>query len=289
MKVYTSRDVADLLGMTLQQVQRQARAGFLRASRGPRRAYRFSFQDLVLLRTAKALAQARIPSRRIRRALKRLNRQLPQGRTLTEIRITAEAGRIVVRDGSSTWNPESGQLQLDFKVSRLASKVAPIARRAAREAKEDSRVTADQWYDLGIDLEAGAPTQARQAYERALALEPRHADAHVNLGRLLYDQNEVTDAIEHYRRALALKRHHTTAAFNLGIALEDLGRTNDAIDAYRRALESDPFFADAHFNLAKLYEKAGKQTAAIRHLKSYRELTQPKQGGGRASRRGKRS
>lgn len=279
MKVYSSRDVADLLGMTVQQVRAQARAGFLRPHRGARRAYRFSFQDLVLLRTAKALAQARIPSRRIRRALKRLTRELPRGRSLTEIRITAENGRIVVHDGASTWNPESGQLQLDFKVSKLASKVAPIARRAARNArKAEESLSADHWYDLGIDLETGAPAEARDAYERALGLDPRHADAHVNLGRLLYEANEVVDAVEHYRKALALKRNHPTAAFNLGIALEDLGRANDAIDAYRRALESDPFFADAHFNLAKLYEKAGKRTAAFRHLKSYKELTQPKRG-----------
>lgn len=272
MKVYSSRDVADLLGMSVPQVRAQARAGFLRPERGPRRAYRFSFQDLVLLRTAKALAQARIPSRRIRRALRRLIRELPKGRSLSEIRIVAENGRIVVHDGSTTWSPESGQLQLDFKVARLANKVTPFARRAARKSRDQEDHTADHWYDLGIDLETGAPAEARDAYERALALDPRHADAHVNLGLLLYQQSEVEAAVEHYRKALAIKRSHPTAAFNLGIALEDLGRTNEAIEAYRRAVESDPFFADAHFNLSSLYEKTGKRAAAIRHLKSYKEL-----------------
>jgi tetratricopeptide (TPR) repeat protein len=285
MKVYSSRDVASLLGMSVPQVRAQARAGFLRPERGPRRAYRFSFQDLVLLRTAKALSEARIPSVRIHRALRRLTRQLPRGRSLTEIRIVAESGRVVVRDGASTWNPESGQLQMDFKVSRLANKVTPLARRAARESREVGNHTADHWYDLGIDLEAGAPAEARDAYERALAIDPRHADAHVNLGRLLYEQNEVDLAVSHYRKALTLKRNHSTAAFNLGVALEDLGRSNEAIDAYRRAVEIDPYFADAHFNLAKLFEKAGKKSAAIRHLKTYRELTHHGRNGGRAGRR----
>lgn len=272
MKVYSSRDVAELLGMSVPQVRAQARAGFLRPERGPRRAYRFSFQDLVLLRTARALAQAKIPARRIRRALRKLTRELPKGRTLSEIRIVAEGGRIVVKDGSSSWNPESGQLQLDFRVARLANKVTPFARRAARKSQKEDDLTADHWYDLGIDLESGAPTDARDAYERALAIDPRHADAHVNLGLLLYQQSEVEEAVAHYRKALGIRRNHATAAFNLGIALEDLGRTNEAVEAYRRAVESDPYFADAHFNLATLYEKSGKKSAAIRHLKTYREL-----------------
>ena len=49
MKSYTTRDVARLLGLSEAQVRSQAR-GYLAPDRGPRNAYRFSFQDLVLLR-----------------------------------------------------------------------------------------------------------------------------------------------------------------------------------------------------------------------------------------------
>jgi tetratricopeptide (TPR) repeat protein len=237
MKVYSSKEVAGLLGMSVRQVRAQARAGFLRPERGPRRAYRFSFQDLVLLRSAKALGEERIPSRRVRRALRRLRKQLPQDRSLSEIRIVAEHGRIVARDGASTWNPESGQLLLELKSRKRTGKKPappPATRKPAR---------------------------------------PDPADAHVARGRRLYDASEVTEAVLEYRKALAIKRHHPAAAFHLGEALEDLGKVNEAINAYRRAVESDPFFAQAHFNLAMMYEKAGKKTAARRHLKSYRELS----------------
>lgn len=279
MKIYSSREVAALLGISIRQVYAHARAGFLKPARGPRRVYRFSFQDLVLLRTARALAVAKIPARRIRRALRRLIRELPQGRSLSEVRITAEGGRIVARDGARAWNPESGQLQLDFRPPRRANKVQPIRTRVAEPTREAAALSGDQWYDRGIDLESAEPIQARRAYEQALSQDPRNADAHVNLGRLLYDQNEVGQAVEHYRKALGLKRNHSIAAFNLGIALEDLGKTNDAIVAYRRAIESDPYFADAHYNLAQLYQKTGKRTAAIRHMKSYRELKKGRKGG----------
>ena len=67
MKSYTTSDVARLLGLSAGRVRSLARAGVLSPDRGPRGALRFSFQDLVLLRTARALSEARLPARRIQR------------------------------------------------------------------------------------------------------------------------------------------------------------------------------------------------------------------------------
>jgi len=275
MKGYTSRDVARLLGLTVAQVRGFARDGFLSPStaRG-RRTLQFSFQDLVVLRTAKALVGARIPPRRIRRALKKLRQQLPRGRSLAELHIAAEGDRIVVRDGSTAWNPESEQTHLDFAVSELATRAAPIARRAAQAARAaEGELDAEDWYEMGLELEAVDPDEARDAYRRALELEAHHADAHVNLGRLLHEEGLVEEAERHYRLALREDPEHATAAFDLGIALEDLGRPKDAIDAYRTALATDPRLADAHYNVARLYERVGKKAAALRHLSIYRRLT----------------
>jgi tetratricopeptide (TPR) repeat protein len=275
MKSYTTRDVARLLGLSEAQVRSHARVGYLAPDRGPRNAYRFSFQDLVLLRTAKDLSEARIAPRRIRRALRALIRQLPAGRSLSGIRISSEGDRVVVRDGSAAWNPESGQLLLDFHVAELAEQAAPVARRLARQARRSGEpLTAEQWYDLGTDLETAAPDDARDAYARAVALDPGYVPALVNLGRLLQDAGRAAEAADQYRAALAVQPSHTTAAFNLGTALEDLGRRAEAIAAYRLALEVDGEFADAHFNLARLYERAGNRAAALRHLRAYKQLSE---------------
>src|SRR5713101_4232034 len=276
MKGYDSRDVARLLGMTVAQVRGFARDGFLTPpSRGAgRRKLQFSFQDLVILRTAKALVAARIPARRIRRALKELRHQLPRGRSLAELRITAAGDRIVVSDGDTAWNPESGQTHLNFAVSDLATRAAPIARRTAQAARAaESDLDAKDWYELGLELEAVAPGEARDAYRRALELDAHHADAHVNLGRLLHEHGMIEEAERHYRLALHESPGHATAAFNLGIALEDLDRPTDAIQAYRAALAAEPRLADAHYNVARLYVKVGKKAAALRHLSAYRRLT----------------
>jgi tetratricopeptide (TPR) repeat protein len=275
---YSTRDVAALLGLSEGQVRSYVRAGFLAPPRGPRGELRFTFQDLVLLRTAKGLVKARIPSRRVRTALANLRGQLPSGRPLTAVRVLADGNRVLARDGKSLWNPESGQALLDFEVCDLAQDAAPFARRAAEAAREPTAdFTAEEWYELGCELEATAQDEAVDTYRRALALDPGHADAHLNLGRLLHERGELAPAEEHYRRALAARPGDATAAFDLGVVLEDLARLPEAAGAYEAALAADPVYADAHYNLAGVYEKLGRQPEALQHLKDYRRLT----GGGR--------
>lgn len=273
MKGYGSRQVADMLGLSVGQLRGYVRSGFLRPERGPRGDFRFSFQDIVLLRAAKGLLAARISPRRIRRALAKLADQLPAGRPLGGVRICAEHGRIVVGDGRSRWQPESGQVLFDFEVSELARKVAPLARRAFRQARQDSAAhTADGWYELGCQLESSSAADASEAYRRALELAPDHAPANVNLGRLLHEQGDAAGAEGHYRRALEARSDDSVAAFNLGVALEDLSRLPEALAAYERAIAADPENADAHYNAASVCEHIGEPAAALRHLKSYRKL-----------------
>jgi tetratricopeptide (TPR) repeat protein len=272
---YTTEDVARLLGLSVAQIRSYTRAGFLSPARGARGDLRLNFQDLVLLKAAKGLLAARIPAAQIRASLRRLKHQLPRGRALSELRITAEGHRVVARDGALAWNPESGQLVLDFDVGALAQRAAPLARRqaaAARRIEED--LDAEQWFALGLELEVSEPDEARDAYRRALELDPRHADAHVNLGRLLVEADRAEEAETHFRAAVADHPDHATAWFNLGIALEDRRRPNDAVKAYEQAIAADRKLADAYFNLARLFEQAGKRAAALRHLSRYRLLTE---------------
>jgi tetratricopeptide (TPR) repeat protein len=271
---YGVAEVARIVGLTEAQVRSFTRAGFLAPARSGRGEPQFTFQDLVLLRAAKGLMAARIPAARIRRALRRLKQQLPRGRALSELRITAEGQQIVARDGGVVWSPDSGQLVLDFSVGALAQRAAPFARRraaAARRAAEE--LDAQQWFDLGLELEVSAPDEARDAYRRALELDPVHLDSRVNLGRLLQEAGRHDEAAAHYRAVLEGHPDHATAWFNLGVALEDLNRPRDAIKAYQEAIGADRKMADAYYNLARLFVQAGKKAAALRYLGKYRVLT----------------
>jgi tetratricopeptide (TPR) repeat protein len=275
LKGYSTREVAGLLSLSEARVRGYVRAGLLSPDRGPGRALRFSFQDLVFLRTAGGLARAGVAPRRIRRALSRLRDQIPAGRPLTAARLAVEGGRIVVEEGSRRWQPESGQILFDFETSDADPRKAPMVRRAFREAREKdaTEFTAEDWYEWACELEPDSPADAREAYAHVLALDPEHADAHVNLGRLLHEAGDAAAAEPHYRQALAARPSDAIAAFNLGVALEDLGRLPEALLQYQAAVRLDPRNADGHFNAAALAERLGRPAEAVGHLKAFRLLT----------------
>jgi tetratricopeptide (TPR) repeat protein len=273
MQGYTVRDVARMLDLSVGQVRSYARAGFIEPMRGPRGEYRFSFQDLVLLRTAKGLEAGSIPPRRLRNALRRLKRALPSGHPLTSVRIQARGERIAVHEGDSIWDAESGQSAFNFEVAELVEKAAPHAKRAIERAREaEEPLDADDWYELGFDLESSAPDHAREAYRQSLELDPANVDARVNLGRLLLVCGDLEAAETQFRLALAGDGPNATAWFNLGVVLEDRKRIEEATRAYREAIKVDPDYGDAYFNLARLCEQNGDAQAALRYLKAYREL-----------------
>jgi hypothetical protein len=79
------------------------------AAPSKRRPQRFTFQDLLILQTAKRLSDAKIPIPRIRRILTSLKRQLPNDGSLSTLKIYADGQRVVVWDGEARWQPDSGQ------------------------------------------------------------------------------------------------------------------------------------------------------------------------------------
>jgi len=273
LNTYTAKSVARLADLSVGQVRSYAREGLLQADRGPRGEYLLSFQDLVLLRAARVLMAARIRPRKVRTVLRNLRRQLPTDRPMTGVQLSAEGERVVVRVGGAEWDPETGQARFRFDTASLQTRVAPHARRAPRPRATGGE-DAEDWHALGNDLETTAPDHAQRAYRRALDLDPDHFDSRVNLGRLLHEQGNLRAAEAHYRLALASRPNDATALFNLAVCLEDLGATGEAIATYLEAVAADTACADAYYNLARLYETIGDTAAAVRHLKTYRKLTE---------------
>jgi len=272
MRGFSTREVAEVLGLPASKILSWTRSGLLTPERGPKGAYLFSFQDIVLLRTAKELLDSEVPARRVRAALVALRDQLPVGRPLSAVHISALGDRVLVRDEDAVWEPDSGQLTIDFAVADVAQAAGPVARRAMEAQSGASDMSADDWYDTALDLEAVSPDSAMAAYREALALEPDHPDAHVNLGRLLHEQGELADAEVHYRAAAAADPIGGRARYNLGVVLEDQGHSEKAMKAYREALRVDADLATAHFNLSRLHEARGDAAEALNHLSAYKRL-----------------
>ena len=283
---FSLREAARILEVPEARLRALARAGFLAPQRGPVGAPSFGFRDLLLLRTTKGLLESGVPMRRIRRIWDSLRDQLAAGLPLTSISIHTDGEEVVASDGGARWQPDSGQLLLNFEASEIAERAAERATDTTRFAHvriveeagsqpddlEEEGPSAEDWYEAGCELEATSPARAVEAYERAIDLDPSVAEAHVNLGRLYHMAGETGRAEPQYREAARLDPGDPTPHFNLGVLFEEVGRREEAVHAYRQAILRDPDFADAHCNLGLLLESLGRRQEAVRHLMAARQL-----------------
>jgi len=273
MRSYSMRDVQKVLRLSPDTTRNLIKAGFVKPARGTRREYRFSFQDLIVLRTARALIDAKVPARRIRRSLESLRCELPESVPLSGLSISAVGDHVVVREGDSQRQVDSGQYLLGLDVSMEDGVLRVVEHRepAAAPAPLPTALPGD-WFAQALSLEGTDPQAALAAWRHAVDEDAGNAAAWTNLGRLLHEQGLTAQAAEVYRRALAQVGPDALLLFNQGVLLEDLGNPAAALAAYRSALAEDPDLADCHYNLARLYESLGEAQHAIRHLGQYRRL-----------------
>jgi tetratricopeptide (TPR) repeat protein len=302
------RDVQSLLGVSRRILSGLIDAGFVAPTRGHRNELRFSFQDVVLLRTAWQLRSARIPTRRILRALERLKHDLPEESPLSGLHISAVGDAVAVRTGPTQWDANSGQLLLDFGDTDTRGGVT-FMDTAPANLKAREQQAAD-WYARAELLQESDPSGAEYAYRKAIELSPEpHYHAYNNLGALLSkDDSRCADALKifedalehfrdaellHYNRALMLEQagrleeaahgylrcvelnpHSDDAVFSRGAILEELGRFDDAAKAYVQCLQINPDHGEALHHLERLMGKlTGDARAVIRHLSAWRRST----------------
>lgn len=265
---YTLKSIEEMLGLSRSVVTGLIDSGFVTPTRGPRNEFRFTFQDVVLLRTAHHLKNARISSRKLLSALQQVKDKLPDEAPLTALRIRAIGNDVAVRNADAQWEAGNGQLLMDFEVGSAQGSVR-FLERAPVPATGPS---ADDCFQRGERLEATDAVQAEAAYREALALEPGYTDASLNLGAMLCEQARWAEALTVFDRALAVAPETALLHYDRAIALEELGRVRDALKSYERCLELAPDFSDAHFNAARLHEQLGNAQGAVRHYSAYRRL-----------------
>lgn len=263
---YSLHDVERLLGLPRSIIRGLIDAGFVSPLRGPRREYRFSFQDLVVLRTAQALVEAKLPTARILRSLRRLRTQLPPQMPLSGLRVEALGDAVVVRDGDAQWQTDDGQYLLRFHVE------SPRGRLAFLDVPAGAPPSAAALLEQAIGLEESNRDEACVLYRRALVADPSLLAAYINLGHLEHERKRFPDAEATYRAGIAHGARDAALFFNLARLLEDVQRPGEAAEMYRAALDENPALAEAHYNLALLCEAAGLAQEAIRHLAAYRKL-----------------
>lgn len=109
----------------------------------------------------------------------------------------------------------------------------------------------------------GDPTQAEDYCRQALAIDPKLAAAHYNLGIALRNQGRFGEACEAFLRATRLRANYSEAMDALAHAYIALYDWPAAVEALQAIVAIWPDKAEVHSNLGTVYEAMGRTADAI--------------------------
>jgi tetratricopeptide (TPR) repeat protein len=234
--LYGARDVERLLGLPRSTIRALVKAGFVTPARGPRGAWQFSFQDLIVLRRAQALSAARVPHQRIARAMKELRRQAESGQYQFEFEGAATL--------SVLQRPAEDALGWFERGLALEGRDNDAALRAYQRALAADPAFPDACINLGRLLhETGRLAKAERVYREAIAACGGAPLLQFNLGVLLEDLDRKKEAEDAYRAALRGNPKLADCHHNLALLCESLGRPKEALRhlaQYRRLTAAKP-------------------------------------------------
>jgi TolB-like protein/DNA-binding winged helix-turn-helix (wHTH) protein len=115
--------------------------------------------------------------------------------------------------------------------------------------------------------------RARQAAERALAINPASAEAHNALANVLFWREwNWPDAEQHFTQAISINPSLPVAHHDYAFFLVAMGRTEQGLTSLRRAIALDPLSARINIDAGWLYLQAHRFDDAIRQARRAQEL-----------------
>jgi protein O-mannosyl-transferase len=122
--------------------------------------------------------------------------------------------------------------------------------------------------NLGLVLDQKDEVNAAVAeYEKAEKIQPGYAEAHNNLGNALGHAGRFTEAIAEYKKALEIVPDLPQVRNNLAAAYGQTGQFDEAVLNFRKVLEDNPGFAAGHANLGYALALQGNLDDAISEYK----------------------
>jgi tetratricopeptide (TPR) repeat protein len=160
---------------------------------------------------------------------------------------------------------------IHLSLGELLREFGPVSERSVRLAESVgcSRAalalrprSAVAHYNLGNVLyEQKRLEDAKVEFCRAIELNPGLADPFNSLGIVLREQGNLEEAGANFRKAIALKTDHADALSNLGLVLGEQGRLEEAEAELRKAVALKLDYV-AHGNLGHVLRKQGKPKEA---------------------------
>lgn len=130
--------------------------------------------------------------------------------------------------------------------------------------QESDSVTASEYLSLGKTLfKQKKLTEALACYRQASKLDPGLSDTYHLWGNVLVTQGKLNQAISCYQKALELTPDKWEYYKFLGKCLQKLHKWNRAIACYSKAIELNPHHPNNYYLLGKILEKQKKSSEAV--------------------------
>lgn len=136
----------------------------------------------------------------------------------------------------------------------------------AREASSDERVEASVLIGE-IELGRDRVTAAKEAFERALAVDPRAPTALVGTAKILYRQHNFSEALARFTAAATSDENDIDAAIGVGMSGIALGRHGEVLPKLQRLAQAHPNEARVRYWLARAQLAMDDKPAAERELR----------------------
>jgi tetratricopeptide (TPR) repeat protein len=133
-------------------------------------------------------------------------------------------------------------------------------------------------FEHALMLDERGDLKAAELYAKAIEAEDCVADAYCNLGIIESRKGNTTKAFDCFTTSLKSNPRHLEAHYNLGNLYFDLNDFRLAQIHYEMSSEVDPSFANAYFNLALVQAINNDPSGAIRALSKYQELVCEEEG-----------
>ncbi len=149
---------------------------------------------------------------------------------------------------------------------RERRRLAKQQKKGPQDGPGDQR--ADSFFRMGRERDrAGDGEGAIVDYRKAVAIDPGHADAWMELGLVLFRLEQLDDAMEALRRAVLAKPDYALAYYNFGCVLDRAGHADKACDVYEEAVRLKPDFIEAGHAMAGSCKRLNDFDGAVKHYR----------------------
>jgi tetratricopeptide (TPR) repeat protein len=168
-------------------------------------------------------------------------------------------------------DPSHSEARERLRVSSVRNNLWPQMQRMQQEVAERPD-SSEARADLGQTYNAlGLHSEAEQEYLKAVALDPKNADARIRLCVNYSEWGKLEQWIECYQEAIKLKQHHVLF-MSLGDLYQRQGKFEEAAVAYQKSLELKPTFTFSLYGLGYVLIKQGRYEEAIGPLRRLLEV-----------------